>query len=171
MIRIINIKSDEAIIDLSKFKNKKYVKCDVRFENVHLIMINNLMRYALFDKNDLFVNSDTLWSLMQEDEKKDNQHHHHGLTPEDILDALNNIVRPYCVFKTKQGRIAIILSCFSHFGEPLMAVIEIGGGIEEDDNANINKLITMYPKSNVDKLLDSVDSKRILYLNKLALTK
>ena len=166
MIKIINIKSDDALEQLNQFKNKKYVMCDIRFENVHLIKINELIRYTIFYKNDLFANSDTLWSLMQEDDKKDS-HNHHGLTPEDILDALNNIQDPYCIFKTKYERIAIVLSCLSHYGEPLMAIIEVGTGLIEDDDANINKLVTMYPKRDVDIFIDTIDPKRLLYVNRI----
>ena len=166
MIKIINIKSDDALEQLTQFKNRKYVMCDVRLENVHLIKINELIRRTIFYKNDLFANSDTLWSLMQDDKESDS-HNHHGLTPEDILEALNNIQDPYCVFISKYERIAIVLSCLSHYGEPLMAIIEVGTGLIEDDDANINKLITMYPKRDVDVLIDTIDPKRLLYVNRI----
>ena len=166
MKRTINVKSLRAINDIAKFKNKRYVVCDVKLENVHLIKINTLIGSNLFQKNDLFVNSDTLWSLMQDDNQIDS-HNHHGLTPRDILDALNNILDPYCVFKSKQGRISIVLSCLSHYGEPLMVIIEIGSSLIEDENAKINKLVTMYPKDNVDKTIQKMDSSDLLYVNRL----
>ena len=167
MIHIINLRSKEALDDLTQFKNKQYVMCDVRFENIHLRKINELIRFNLFEKNDLFANSDTLWSLMQADIKSDS-HNHHGLTPEDILDALNNIIRPYCIFKSKQDRISIVLSCLSHYGEPLMAIIEIGSSLIINKDANINKLVTMYPYGEIDKVINKLDSKEILYINKLS---
>lgn len=103
---------------------------------------------------------------MQDDDGVDS-HNHHGLTPEDILDALNNIIKPYCIFKSKQNRISIVLSCLSHFGEPLMAVIEIRADLIKEKNANINKLVTMYPKSDFDKMINTIDSKRLLYINRI----
>ena len=166
MIKIINIKSKDALEEVTQFKEKKYVKCDVRFENVNLRDINSLIEINLFAKNDVFVNSDTLWSLMQEDDEKDS-HTHHGLTPVDILDAFNNIIRPYCIFKSKYGRIAVILSCLSHYGEPLMAIIEIGVGLIDDMDANINKLVTMYPRRDVDIFIDTIEPKRLLYVNRV----
>ena len=173
MIKIINIKSDEALEQLIQFKNKKYVMCDIRLENVNLRKTNEFIRNNLFSKNDLFVNSHTLWSLMNEDEdKSDNETHtHHPLTPTDILDALNNMQNPYCVFKTKFGRISIVVSCLSHYGEPLMAIIEVGTGLIEDMDANINKLITMYPFSRINKVIEKLESKELLYLNKLVAPK
>lgn len=166
MLKIINVKSENALITLTQFKDKKYVICDVRFENVHLREVNKLVDFSLFDKNDLFANSDTLWSLMQDDVKSDS-HNHHGLTPEDILDALNNIIKPYCVFKSKQERISIVLSCLSHFGEPLMVIIELDADLIEKKNAKINKLVTMYPYAEIQKVINKLDSKEILYINKL----
>ena len=166
MNTVINIKNDDALDIITKFKDKEYVMCDIRFENVHMKRVNALIKYELFSKNDLFANSTTLWELMQPQGEQES-HNYHGLTPLDILDALNNIISPYCIFKTKQNRISIILSCLSHFGEPLMAVVEIGASLIEDEKANINKLVTMYPKSNIDKLVGLIDPKRLLYLNKL----
>ena len=164
---LINTKSATALSILTQFKEKKYMMCDVRFENVNLKDINKLIGHTLFYKNDLFANSDTLWSLMQEDDESDS-HNHHGLTPEDILDALNNIIRPYCIFKSKQDRVSIVLSCLSHYGEPLMVVIEVGVGLIKDNDANINKLITMYPYSEIEKVINKLNSKELLYLDKLS---
>ena len=168
MIKNINIKSEDALQELTQFKDKQYVNYDIRLRNVCLIKINELLRSNLFYKNDLFVNSDTLWSLMQEG-GEDERHHHHGLTPNDILEALNNIQDPYCIFKTKHDRISIILLCLSHYGEPLMMIIEIGSGLINDTDANVNKLVTMHPKSDVERKVEEIDKKRILYLNRLAL--
>ena len=173
MIKIINIKSDDALQQLTQFKNKKYVMCDVRLENVHLTRISELIGHPLFSKNDLFVNSQTLWSLMNEDEEKSENetHTHHPLTPIDILDALNNMQNPYCVFKTRFGRISIVVSCLSHYREPLMAIIEIGASLIEDMDANINKLITMYPYSRINKVIEKLKPNELLYLNKLVAPK
>ena len=162
----INIKNDDALKELTQFQIKKHAMCDVRFSNVHLMKMNKKIRYNLFYKNDLFVNSDTLWSLMQDDNQIDS-HNHHGLTPKDILDALNNILDPYCVFKSKQGRISIVLSCLSHYGEPLMVVIQIGSDLINKKNAKINKMITMYPKRDIDKSIQKMDSSDLLYVNRL----
>ena len=173
MIKNINVKSKNALEELTQFKEKKYVMCDVRLENVDLRNVNPLIGTNLFAKNDLFINSDSLWSLMNEDEdKSDNETHtHHPLTPTDILDALNNMQNPYCVFKTKFDRISIIVSCLSHYREPLMAIIEIGADLINKKNANINKLVTMYPYSKYENLVNKLQPKELLYLNRLILQK
>lgn len=166
MVKVINVKSVDALKQISKYKNNKYVMHDVRFENVHMKRINALINYDLFSKNDLFINSVGLWELMQSKGGKGG-HHYHDLTPEEVLDALNNIISPYCIFKTKQNRLSIILSCVCHKDNPLMAVVEVGVGLIDDEEANINKLVSLYPKSDIEKMIESIDRKRILYINKL----
>ena len=166
MIKVINVKSVDALKQISEYKNNKYVMHDVRFKNVHLREINKLIGSNLFSKNDLFINSEGLWELMQPKGEKGG-HNHHDLSQQDILDALNNIISPYCIFTTKQNRLSIILSCLCHEGEPIMAIVEIGAGLIDNEDANINKLITMYPKRDIEKLISSINPKRLLYINKL----
>ena len=45
-----------------------------------------------------------------------------------------------------------------------MAIIEIGAGVYLDIDANINKIVTMYPKKNVDIMLNGLDKKDVLLL-------
>ena len=84
MKRTINIKSEGALNDIEEFKNKRYVMCDIRFENTNLRDVNKLIGSNLFSKNDLFVNSVALWEFMQPKGEK-GSHNYHGLTPQDIL--------------------------------------------------------------------------------------
>lgn len=136
---------------------------DVKFENVHLKDLNTLIGQNLFSKNDLYANTISLWELMQPIGKK-GIHNYHGLTPEDIIDTLATITEPYCVIQTEITRYAIMSTSISHFGEPLMVVIEIRGGLNSNIDANINKLVTMFPKRDIDKTISSKDLKDILYV-------
>ena len=163
MNRIINIQNKkEAVQSLLQFKNKNYVLIDVRLENVHLKRINLLVENDLFSKNDIYVNSLTLKEIMNQD-IGGGSHHYHGLTPEEIVDTLANITDPYCVIKTKFSRYAIMSTNVSHFGEQLMVIIEVGSGLSNDPKANINKLITIYPKDDIDKAIENTDAKDVLY--------
>ena len=90
-------------------------------------------------------------------------HNYHDLSPEDIVDALSSITEPYCILKTEISQYAILSTMLSHFGEPLMIIIEVGSGNVADKEANINKLITMFPKRDIDKSLEHKDPKDILY--------
>ncbi len=93
-------------------------------------------------------------------------HNYHDLSPVDIYSALNNICDPYCVFRVKHERYAIIPVYISSFNEPLMIVIEKGAELINKQNANINKIITIYPKSDVDDYLERLNECDILYIKK-----
>lgn len=119
---IINVKEKEAAIDaVDVFSKKKYENKDIRFSNTDLKKLNEKMRVKLFKKNDLFINSETLWEIMQE-EGGGGKHHPHGLTAEDIINALNSFTDPYAVIDNTVNRYAIITATLSHFNEPLIIV-------------------------------------------------
>lgn len=162
MNKVINIKTKKAIKEIREFKIKKYTPVDVKFENIHLRELNKLTSVELFDKNDLYINSYTLWELMQPIGSS-GAHNYHELKAEDIFNALNNLINPQCVFKVKSERIAIIPVFVSSFDEPLMVVVEIGSGLIKNKKANINKVVTMYPKSNLEEYLEKMNSTDILY--------
>ena len=165
MERTINIANREkAIENLKDYKEKKYVLADVRFLNVHLREINKLLEFDIFVKNDLFINTISLWELMQPIGDKGG-HNYHDLSPEDIVDALSSITEPYCILKTEISQYAILSTTLSHFGEPLMVIIEVGAGLDKNINANINKLVTMFPKGDIERTIKNMDIKNLLYLS------
>ncbi len=165
MNKIINIKSKKSILDIKKFKDKKYSLIDIKFENIHLKDINKFVLFELFDKNDLYISSTTLWELMQPIGSA-GSHNYHDLTPEDIYYALNAVSNPYCVFRVKHGRYAVIPVYISSFNEPLMIVIEKGVELVNKQNANVNKIITIYPKSNLNKYILGLKECDVLYIKK-----
>ena len=91
-------------------------------------------------------------------------HNYHGLTPSDIFCVLNSIDEPYCIFEVKNERYAIVPTYISSFYEPLMVVIEKEAELINRKNANVNKIVTIYPKSKIDKYLSKIDNKAILYI-------
>ena len=163
MYKIINIKQEEdAIKALHGFKEKEYSPIDIRFTNTNLLMVNRLVRRNIFSKNDLYVNSDTLHDIMQPIGDK-SHHNYHGLSPEEILKALNNLVNPYCVYEAKFGRYGIITAIKRESGETFIIIIEVGSGLLGQMDANINKFVTMYPKTDIGNIISNKES--ILYLN------
>ena len=163
MFKTINIKNyDEAAKALFTFKKKDYSPIDIRFTNTNLRKINTLIGKNVFLKNDLFVNSDTLHDIMQPIGDK-SHHNYHGLSPEEILKALNNLVNPYCVYKAKFGRYGIITTIKRKSGETIIVIIEVGSGLIDQIDANINKFVTMYPKTDIGQVISKKES--ILYLN------
>ena len=47
-----------------------------------------------------------------------------------------------------------------------MVVVEIGSGLIKNKKANINKVVTIYPKSNLEDYLEKMNSTDILYKTK-----
>ena len=165
MHKVINIKVPEHAIEaLEYYKSKKTRLMDIRLSNTELKTINKLTGINLFSKNDLFVGSDTLYEIMQPVGGKD-RHNYHGLTPKELVEVFNNLINPYCVFFTDLGRLGIISTIISESGHPLMVVIEIGAGLISNSDANINKMLTMYPKDKLNKYLGSSKVKKVLYTN------
>ena len=160
---VINVKDTENAIEaVEAFKKKKYEGKDIRFTNVNMISLNEKFRKKLFSKNDLFIDSTALWEMMQ-DIGGEGAHHFHGFSSKDIIDALVAISEPYAIIEVEYERHAVITTAITHFNEQIMIIIKIGSRIYSQANANINKLITMYPKSDVDKTLSKIDKKSILY--------
>ena len=162
MNKTINIKTNKAIKEIREYRDKQFSPIDIKFINVHLKELNKILNFELFSKNDLYINSKSLWELMQPI-CTTGMHNYHELTPEDIFNALNNMLVPQCVIKVKNERYAVVPTFVSSFEEPLMIIIELNSGLIVNKNANINKIVTIYPKSNLDEYLNKLDEKEILY--------
>ena len=151
-----------ALLVLEQLKENDYVPFDVEITNSHITELNELTGKKLFSKASLFVNSNTIHELMQPIGGK-GQHNYHGLTPEDIYMALSSIKDPKYVFIVKNKRYAIISIELSHYKNPLMIVVETGAGTLLNDKANINKVVTIYPKNYVDEYIAKLDKRKLLY--------
>ena len=156
-----NTESAKAVI--AQFKENDYVPFDVEITNSHIMELNNLIGKKIIKKGTLYINSHTLWEIMQEVGDK-GKHNYHGLTVEDIYDALLSIRNPDFVYMAKSSRYAVVSSKLSHFNIPLVLIIEIGAGTTTDINANINKIVTIYPKDNLNGLITKMDPKNVLYI-------
>ncbi len=167
MFLVINIKSKKAIKEIERFKHKKYVLHDIRIKNVELKVLNSLLTFQLFYKNDLFINSGTLWELMQP-LGKTGSHNYHNLTPTDIYNFLSNIKYPCAIYKEKYNRIVIASSQLYSSNERLIIIIEGSAGLITNKDANIYKIVTIYPKSDLEKTIKKLKPSDIYFniLNK-----
>ncbi len=165
----INIKyRKNAVNNLLKYKYKKYQSYDIKLKNVNLMGINLLIRLPMFRKNYLFVDSDTLFDLMQDKGGK-GKHNYHGLTPEIILDVLSDVEHPICIYEEDYKKYAIISSTKVESGEPLMLIIQIDAPLYNNPKAEEYKFVTMFPKSKADNLIQrKLEEHKVLYLNYLA---
>lgn len=162
MNKIINIRSSKAISEIKRFKKKKISLIDIKFENAHLKEINKLVGFTIFSKNDLFINSTTLWEIMQP-AGLSGSHHYHEISPEDVCETIASLNEPIAIIKAKSSRFAILPSHISNYNEPLLVIIEIGAPLINNANASINKIVTIYPKKDLDKFLKKLEENEILY--------
>lgn len=147
-MKIINIKNKkEALETLERFKQREQKGIEIKITNVHLCLINDLMKEKIFSKNDLYVNGETLYDLMQPIGGR-GKHNHHGLSKSTILSVLNNAYRPIGIYTTNK-RYVIATVIINSTNEHLVLVVEKGAQLRNDRDANINKLITIYPRRNV----------------------
>lgn len=150
---VINIYHKKAAEFISAFKTKQLSNLDIKLENVHLKRLNSISSYNIFSHSDLYVASSTLYELMQPQGKK-GSHNYHELTPDDIIEGLRSLQKPKAIVETQSKRIIIITVCFSHFELPLMFVIERNTELTANVHKKVNKLITAYPKDEIDKYID-----------------
>ena len=162
MKRVINIgNKKQACKDLEQFKNKHYDAIDIEFTNVHLLKLNELIGYKFFKKNSLFVRSSTLWEVMQPVGKK-GKHHYHGLEPQEIVNSLEILVNSFLIYETYSNRYTFIVSCDEKY-QNIAIVIELNAGLSDNRNANINKMVTIFPKDNLDKKIIHISEDKIIY--------
>lgn len=163
MNRELNIGNHKSALEVLHYiKDNYFSSQDLRITNSHITDINKLAGRKIFHKDVLYISSKTIWELMQ-DRPGHGSHNYHSLSPEDLLLAFQSLKRPKVIFEAKAKRYAIITIELSHFNEPFMVIIEIGAPIYGKINANVYKIVTIYPKSNSDKYIENLDKKTIVY--------
>lgn len=163
MNKIINAANRNSTIGiLIDFQKNMYVPFDVKIINSHIKKINDFVGFKLFKNNSLYINSKTLWELMNQ-EKGKGSHNFHGLLPEDVYMAINSLKDPKYVFISTYERCSIITIQLSHFEKPLMITIERDSGLETNSNITVNKIVTIYPKDNVDEYIEKRWGESVLY--------
>ena len=159
-INVGNMKN--ALEVLKKIKETNYAPFDIKITNCHITRINSLVGFTLFRKDILYVNSRALWEIMHEVGGR-GSHNYHGLTIEDVYYGLKNASQPQSVVRVKDTRFALISVELCHFDKPLMIVIEVGSELLGKVNANVNKIVTIYPEHNVAEFVNTRKPKDILY--------
>ena len=159
MIHRINLgNKKEALSALSKFKNKDYSPTDIELFNVHMKKLNSVLGFTLFYKNSLYLTSKLLWEAMQP-VGNSGTHNYHGLEVEEIYNSLISISKATKVYKTHDDRYLIVTDVVAKCGDPIIAVIKVGSSLADIRDANINKLVTIYPKRNLELYLKRIKEK------------
>ena len=90
------------------------------------------------------------------------RHNYHGLESNEIVDALSLVSEPILIYETYSNRYGIVVN-----GEPkykhIMIVVELNASLSNNRDANVNKIVTIYPKDNLEKSIKNIDKRKILY--------
>ena len=151
MNRIINLANKSLSLNIiNKIKNKDYVPFDLKITNIHIMSLNEKIGFVVFRKDSLYINSHSLWELMQPIGNKKG-HNYHELNQEDVYMALSSIEDPFIVINEGNNRYSIASILTSHFGVSLLVVVEIDAPLISNKKAKINKIVAIYPKRNIEK--------------------
>ena len=163
MIKGINLAEREKSIKyIETFKKPNNSIRDVKISNSHIANLNHMIGRKIFKKNSLYISSATIHDLLQPLGGK-NQHNYHALTPADIFMVLLSIKDPKYVFVANTKRYAFISVETISVGHPLMIIVETGASLLRNLNAKINKVVTIYPKSDVDKYIEKLEDGLLIY--------
>ena len=159
MNKEINLaKTELAVEQLKQIKYKKPINQDVKFKNVHLLKINKNTRTKIFLKDDLYANTGKLYKIMNEPGFT-GQYDYHGISPEEVINILSTIHFSKDVYESYYGRFVILSGVRVIDNLPALVIIETGASLINDRNANINKLVSIYPKDKVDNYLNKFKKK------------
>lgn len=162
MKRVINVgNKKQTYEDLARFKNKHYESIEIEFTNIHLLEVNKSINSKLFTKNALYVHSSILWDIMQPIGSTF-KHHSHGLDPKLIIDTLSLLSKTFFVYESYSNRYTFLVDSTSEY-ESIAIVIELNAGLKNDRNANINKLVTIFPKDNLQKKISHIPKEKIIF--------
>ena len=162
MNKIINLANKTLSLSvINKIKAKDYVPFDLKITNSHIVSLNEKIGFVVFRKDSLYINSHSLWELMQPTGGK-GRHNYHELTAEDVFMALISIKDPYAILESEDNKYRIISIEESHFNELLLTIVQVEANLIQDSSARINKIVTIYPKDKVENYLKN-NEKDLLY--------
>ena len=146
MIKEINIGNYESAIKvLTVIKENDYVPFDIRITNSHLTRLNKVIGFKLFRKDALYVNSRTLWEIMQPLGGK-GKHHYHNLYPDEIFDILLNFNKSNLIIPTHDSRfLVVVISSKCQTKVKYAVIIEPNGTLSGTKGVNVTRIITIYP--------------------------
>ncbi len=145
MQKRLNIGNKESSLELLKLiKETKYAPFDLRIMNAHLLSLNRKIGRTIFRKDALYINSNTLWEIMQPIGGV-GKRHYHELSPQDILDTLRGIKDADEVNESYDGRYVIITLVMYQKRIPIAIILEPRGQLIDNTKAEVARVITMYP--------------------------
>ena len=73
MIKYLNLGNEKLTINsLETLKTNKTIQHDIRITNSHITNLNSVLNKKVFKKDALYIDSETLWEIMQQLATKEN---------------------------------------------------------------------------------------------------
>ena len=142
---ILNIGDKESCLKmLIQFKENKYVPFYVRITNSNIRELNNVIGRNVFKKDALYINSLSLWEIMQPIGDK-GKHHYHGLTPEDVYNALSRLQYSKEVYTSCEDRYVVITDVVITKDVKLVVILTPNALLYKERIDNVVVIITIYP--------------------------
>ena len=142
---IINLANKESSIrQLTLFKKKKYESFFIELDNTHIKELNKIIGRNVFRKDAVYINSLTLWEIMQPVGEQ-GIHHYHGLTPEEVYNALSRIQYSKNVISSYDDRYIVITDVVVNSYLKLIVIISSETDVVPENLKSIITIITIYP--------------------------
>ena len=102
----------------------------------------------MFTKDSVYINSDTLWEIMQPVGRIGLHPHTHGLSPEEVFSALSTIKDSKDISISYDNRFIIVTLATISDGANIVVIVSPNCPLLNNANAGIIKIITIYPFKN-----------------------
>ena len=145
MIKAINLgNKNESITALNSLKTKKGGSRYIRIINSNIKELNKVIGRKVFKKDALYINSLSLWEIMQPAGGR-GTHNYHGLTPEQVYDALSRLQYAKDVFTSYRDRYIVITDVVFIGDVYLIVIVTPESDVPSQKLKNIITIITIYP--------------------------
>ena len=149
MVKYLNLGNEKLTIDsLKELKENKVNNYDIRITNSHITNLNSILKKKVFKKDSVYINSDTLWEIMQPVENKGKHHHSHGLSPKELYEALSTIKDSKDITISYDNRFVIVTLATISDEANIIVVVSPNCPLINNAGADIIKIITIYPSKN-----------------------
>jgi len=145
MNKYINIANkNESLYTLNYFRDNRCSPFFVRISNLHIKDLNKVLGRNVFKKDAVYINSETLWDIMQPIGGK-GSHHHHGLTPEDVYNSLSRLRYSKQVKLSYDNRVVAITDVIVNDYLRLFVVVSPNTSAVTENLISIISVVTIYP--------------------------
>ena len=136
---------DVCIALLEEIRDNDYVPFYLRIANSHIKDLNAVIGRNVFRKDAVYVNSQSLWEIMQP-VGGEGGHHYHGLSPDQVYNALSRIRYSQNVIVSYDQKYVVITDVDVSDNACLVVVVKPDGYLIKEDQKDVVIVISVYPK-------------------------